>query len=58
MMLDPDLILAVARIFPHEEGQQMWWESYNRRSPALQTELVDDLYKRVARDEAEQHDGA
>lgn len=48
----PELVLAVARIFPHEYGQQLWWESYNRRSPRLREELVADLQRRLDRDAA------
>lgn len=45
----PELVLAVAEVFPHEEGQRLWWESYQRRSPQLQRELVDDLHRRQVR---------
>jgi hypothetical protein len=45
----PDLVLAVADMFPHPEGQQMWWESYERRNPKLRAELVADLQRRQAR---------
>ena len=47
---DPELVLAVASIFLHEEGQSLWWESYNRRSPEGKQELVDDLQRRIDRE--------
>lgn len=49
MTVDPSLLLVVAEVFPHEEGQQMWWESYQRRSPKLRADLVADLHRRQQR---------
>lgn len=45
----PELVLAVAEIFPHEEGQQLWWESYERRDDKMRLELIADLARRLAR---------
>lgn len=46
---DAQLVLDVAEVFPHEEGQQLWWESYSRRTPAMRQDLVDDLQRRLER---------
>lgn len=45
----PELMLMVAEVFPHEEGQALWWESWQRRSPAMRLELVMDLQRRTER---------
>lgn len=50
--VDGNLVLFVAQIFPHAEGQALWWESYTNRTPAKRQELVDDLQRRVERDQA------
>jgi hypothetical protein len=50
--LDPQVVLDVATIWPHAEGQDLWWESYERRSPASRLELLADLQRRIDRDAA------
>lgn len=50
--LDPQLVLDVAEVYPHDEGRDLWWESYQRRSPALRAELVADLRRRLERNRA------
>jgi hypothetical protein len=46
---DLQLVLDVASVFPHAEGQSLWWESYSWRDPEKRQELIDDLYQRIAR---------
>lgn len=52
MIVGYDLILAVARVFPHDEGQDLWWESYRQRDPQMRLELVEDLHRRLERNTA------